>query len=144
MLFRRIRRIVRTVTAVGITLLAFLIVWATGVVRFSELSGVRTFYLNGTSSQALMKERLDLSDFGKITGESVRFACEDKRIAEEIIARYGGTVLFTEETGNVRSYYCYTDEWSGGIWIGEHFVNLHVAVGEGACTVGVPIIFGGY
>ncbi len=144
MLFRRLRGIIRTVNALGLVLLIFLFVWATGIVRFPQLSGRRTFYLHSSSSQALMKEKLALSDFGKITGESVRFACEDKDIAQKIIELYGAQILFTEEASGVCSYYCYTTEWQEGVCINGHLVNLHVAVSEGSCAVGAPIIFGGF
>ncbi len=76
-------------------------------------------------------------------GESVSFSGDEGK-ALALIADLGGEILFTEEGAGVRSYYCYAPTISGGLLLGETFVNLHVAVGKERVVVGSPIIFGGF
>ncbi len=119
-------------------------VGALGITRFPNIEGERTFYLNSSSSQALIKEELSILDFATLKGESIRFSCKDGSIAEKIATELGGEILFTERVGEVCSYYCFTPKWSDGVRIEGRFINLHIAVGKGTCVVGTPIIFGGF
>ncbi len=141
MFFRRVRNCIGTLVALLLSVGIGLCVWGMGATRFPTLEGERRFYLDSPSSQAKVKERLSLLDIARVRGESVTLS---KGEGEEVIAALSARVLFIEETGGVRSYYCYTPAYEGGLRIGEHFVNLHVAVGEGRCVVGSPIIFGGF
>lgn len=148
-LFRifRIKNFVLTVFAVGTCLLLALGVRVTNCVRLHNIEGERTFYLDSVSSQGLMRSEISARDLSRIVGESVRFDLADES-ETEVLARiqeeYGAKVLFVERAGGVSSYYCHTDEWENGIILNGELVNLHIAVSETQCSVGTPIIFGGF
>ncbi len=142
MLWRVIKGTVRTAIALAIFACAVLFVWGMGATRFSSLDGRRSYYLGSPSSQAEIKEKITFADFGQIKGESVFLT--EKVSVEEILSLYEAEVIFTERVGEVVSYYCFTGKWSDGVRIGEHFVNLHIAVRGEECSVGAPIIFGGF
>ncbi len=143
MFFQKIKNCIRTVVALLLSLGVAICVWGIGATRFPALSGARSFYLDSPSSQAKIKSTLSLADFTRVRGESVVTSLtEEEGLA--FIEAYSARVLFIEEVGGVRSYYCYTPLAQGGIRIGEYFVNLHLAAGEGYCVVGSPIIFGGF
>ncbi len=131
-----------TISAIFLTVLLLFLAWGTGASRFSTLSGEHTYYLYSASSQAQMKTSLQITDFGKIKGESVRLTSAID--VEELLEKYSAEICFEERSAGVHSYYCYTPHWTDGVQIGEYFVNLHVAFSEGGCTVGAPIIFGGF
>ena len=147
MRFLRIKICISTCLALIFFLCALLFVWGTNVDRFSALEGERTFYLHSSSSQALIKRELSLRDVGKIRGESVAFTREkqtEEECLKEILTLYRAEVLFSEQVGETISYYCYTSQWTDGLELDGLFVNLHVAFREEACTVGAPLIFGGF
>ncbi len=144
MFFRQIKAIVRTVVAVGLALVILAFAQGLGTTRFSDLEGKRSYYLRSSSSQAEIKTELSPLDFFSLTGESVTFACDNEQIADELLTRYNGTLLWVEEGEGVRSYYAYAPKFQKGIRIGGRLVNLHIAVGQGRCSVGTPIIFGGF
>jgi hypothetical protein len=90
---------------------------------------------------------LELRDYARITGESVRFFRDEKsaeEIAREIADKYGAKILFMEEAAGVLSFYCYTSAWDNGVAVNGQTVNLHIAVAETQCAVGTPIIFDGF
>lgn len=125
---------------------------------FSLLSVQRTafecgesyvFYLNSLSSGAkIVRCPTALAPIGRfflrsaLTGESTVYPDGD---AEEVLLRYGGELLFTEEAAGVVSYYCHSDLFGTGVALDGGEVNLHVAVRpDGSICVGTPLIFGGY
>ena len=145
--FRAVRGFVSLLTALALAIVVGLGVYVTNACRLRAIQGERVFYLDSDTSQGLRKTELELRDYARITGESVHFARGDEsaeKIAREIADRYGAEILFTEEAAGVVSYYCYTTKWQDGIALCGQTVNLHIAVGEEWCAVGVPIIFGGF
>lgn len=71
-------------------------------------------------------------------------ACESKRTAESLLSQFGATVLFSETTCGVTSYYAAAD-LPFGVEVNGVVVNLQVAVRtDGSVKVGSPIIFGSY
>ncbi len=144
MFFARLKIWFCALAALAVGAASLFFVWGMNATRFPDLEGERVYYLRSASSQALMKNSLTPLDFSLLRGESVRLNGVEDGFAERLINDYGGQVLFTEETGSVRSYYCYAPELYGGVQVGEYFVNLHIAVNEKACVVGSPIIFGGF
>ena len=146
--FRVLRGFVSLLTALSIAIVVGLGVYVTNACKLRAIKGERTFYLDSDTSQGLRKSELQLRDYARITGESVCFAVaadvSADKLAEEIAGRYGAEILFTESAAGVAAFYCYTTAWDSGIVVNGQRVNLHIAVGGALCTVGTPIIFGGF
>ncbi len=143
MFFYRLKNCITTLLALAVFLLAIFCAWGVRGTRFPTLEGQRSFYLDSPSSQAKIVESLPVWNFARVRGESVSLAMT-KEEGRELIASLGGEILFEEETEGCHSYYAYAPKLYGGIWLGEYFVNLHVAVGEHGGAVGSPIIFGSF
>ena len=111
--------------------------------KLSHLSGERQFYLYSPSSQATIKSRLSPLDCFFVRGESVRLSVGEDGV-EEIVDGLQAEVLFIERVDDIVSYYAYSKILGGGILVNGKKINLHIAVGKGRCTVGTPIIFGGF
>ncbi len=141
MFLKRLLHFFNTLFALLLSVGVVVCVWGMGASRFAFCKGERTFYLHSPSSQAKMQSSLSLLDIARVRGESVLVA-EEEGLA--LIQSLSAEVLFVEDAGGVRSYYCYTPAYYGGLRVGEYLVNLHIAVGEGRCVVGSPIIFGGF
>lgn len=120
--------------------------YAMNCVSLKKTSGERMFYLDSSSSQSLMKSGLRFYDLPRVRGESVCFAHDEKpqTLALQIFQDYGGEVAFVERVGDVISYYGYARELRDSLCLNGYEVNLHVAVTDGRCVVGTPIIFGGF
>ena len=127
------------------------------VSRLSAISGERCFFLLSASSQGVMQNSLSIIDLHKVRGESVTFEIKesewgryvmneevDDKIAQEILKKYQAEVRFIEEVSGVTSYYCYTPLWQDEIYLEGEWINLHIAVTSTRCSVGTPIIFGGF
>ena len=121
-------------------------IYLKSVVRLEDLEGERVFYLDSASSQGLLKDKVSLSDFPRLRGESVRLTKQgdEEEMVRFVVGKYNAEVLFLEKVEGVTSYYCYTDEWADYVLIEGKRVNLHVAVSPSQCVVGAPIIFGGF
>ena len=148
MLFIRfLRGVFALVTAAAIAVVIGLGAYILNACKLRAIEGERVFYLDSATSQGLRKTELELRDYARITGESVRFAREGKSVeslVNEIVLQYGAEILFTEEACGVFSFYGYTDAWDNGIVVNGQTVNLHIAVAEEECAVGTPIIFDGF
>lgn len=114
--------------------------------RFSALPGERCFYTFSASSLAKIQKRVRIFDYFNVKGESVHFSfVGDKgNKALEIANLYDAEILFSEEAEDVTSYYCYTQKWKEGTFVNGRLINLHIAVSSERCSVGYPIIFGGF
>ena len=145
--FRFFNGLLSLLTAAAIAVVIGLGVYMLNACKLRAIEGERVFYLHSQTSQGLRKTELELRDYAHITGESVCFARVEESaetLAQGIAEKYSAEILFTEEAAGVVSYYCYTTKWQDGIALCGQTVNLHVAVGETACAVGTPIIFGGF
>ncbi len=147
--FWRCKQFFKNICIIGLCALLFCLFACVSVEKFPFLEGERTYYLNGKSSQALMKPSLDFSDCFHVQGESVvvRLGNESgEAFAKELIACYDGEILLEERVGELTSYYAYSPKLGEGVVIGGKKVNLHVAFAleKGEAVVGSPIIFGGY
>lgn len=119
------------------------------VCKLSALQGERTFYLYSASSQCAQTSRLALSDIPFVRGESVRLQGQyvverGDEIAQNIARAYGAKLLFVEYLPAGNCYYLYAPQLGAGARMGDAVVNLHIAVTGGGCTVGTPLIFGGF
>ena len=153
MFLYRLKNFTCAVIAIIFSLFIAISVKATNVSRLSSIEGNRTFFLDSASSQGLMKTEVTLSELGRVKGECVSFSlmgykggryASNEEVAESIIKEFDAKILIIEEIAGVTSYYCYTPYWPEGILIEGQRINLHVAVSNGQCTVGTPIIFGGF
>ena len=145
--FRILRGFLALITAAAIAIVVGLGVYVVNACKLRAIKGERVFYLDSNSSQGLRKTELELRDYARITGESVRFFRNEKDaevIAQEIADKYNAKILFTEEAAGVLSFYCYTSAWDNGIDVNGQTVNLHIAVAETQCAVGTPIIYDGF
>ncbi len=141
----RVKNVILTATALLLALFFGVLARFTAVSRFSELDGRRSFYLDSTSSQALVKSELSPLDIFRIKGESVSFEFANREeTLSSIVDLYGAELLFAERAGGSVSYYCVTDKWTEGVLINGVFVNLHIAFNGELCAVGAPFIFGGF
>lgn len=135
-----------TIAAIALCLLFGGGRYATNCVVLQKTAGERVFYLDSASSQGLIKSELRFCDLSRIRGESVSFThqTEPQSLALQIFQEYGGEVVFVERVGDVLSYYGYADGLKNALCLDGCAVNLHVAVTDGRCVVGTPIIFGGF
>ncbi len=139
----RVKNFILSVAATAIAFFLLSFAWGIKSSRFSKIEGNRSFYYD-LSSQAEIKKELSWVDFSKAKGESVVFFCDTEKILPWLLEEYDGKILFTEETEGSTSYYCFTKNWTDGVWLNGYFVNLHIAVGKDTCSVGAPLIFGSF
>ena len=147
MLFLYCKNLIKTALSLALALVFVVFSRALCVSRFSKIEGERTFYLYSASSQALQKDSLAFWDIFSVKGESVRFACKGEQaqeIAERIVKMYGATTVYTEEACGVQSFYAYAGNGWESVCVNGERVNLHIAVNGDYCTVGTPIVFGGF
>ena len=147
MLLRPLWRFVSFLSSLCLTFVVGVGLYAASVCRLDGLQGERVYYLDSASSQGLRKEELTLLDLPRIEGESVRFSLNgesEQALVARVTGMYDATVLFVEEGAGERSYYCYTSAWNNALALQGERVNLHIAVREGKCVVGTPIIFDGF
>lgn len=147
MFWFRLKNFISTLAAFFTAAVILVGIWGARISRLSDIEGERTFYLYSPSSQGLRAEELRVRDFPNVKGESVRFAVQGtpaETLVQELTKRYGARVVFTERTGEVISFYCYTEKWSDGITLNGGTVNLQIAVSQTQCAVGTPIIFDGF
>jgi len=148
--YRLLRGFLSLLTAAAIAVAIGLGVYVLNACKLRAIKGERVFYLDSQTSQGLRKTELELRDYARITGESVKFVRDEEEeqsaeeIAQGIAEKYSAEILFTEEAAGVSSFYCYTDAWDNGIVVNGQTVNLHIAVAETQCAVGTPIIFDGF
>ena len=105
--------------------------------------GERYEFYRGTSSDEIVLARFPYEKLflSGIKGESARFKGDR---AEELVARFGAEILFTEEAAGVVNYYCFTPVLGDAVLLGESAVNLHIACNGEETAAGTPVIFGGF
>ena len=155
----KVKYFLKSLLALTVVLVAICFLWCMQVCRFPLTLGEdRVFYLQSASSQGLRKEVLNLQDFSNIRGESVRFYAlpslergglteeEALSVAEQLASEYGASIVFTEKTAEVISFYCHTARWLDGVFLYGRKINLHIAIDvvNGIGVLGSPIIFDGY
>ncbi len=106
--------------------------------------GGKEYYLYTPSSQSQIKKQVSVLDLPFIRGESVTIESASNELLEELLTKYGATVVKVEEFLDGVSYYCYSPKLKGGLVIDGRMVNLQVAVKGERTVLGTPIIFGGY
>lgn len=146
--FRAVKNFIKLVVAVCVALAVCLCVKSAHISPLSSLNlkGERAYYLDTTSSQALVKTQLSVWDLFRVRGESVCFTLSEEAepFARALVERYQGEILFIEEACGTISYYAYVPAFSQGVTLYGKRVNLHIAISENICKVGTPIIFGGF
>ena len=141
----RIKVFFKTVVSLTLALCLLLFIRGISITRFPLEEGRREFYLRSSSSQAFVKQTLSFDDLFCLKGEKVSFACENEKEALAVLLdRYKAQVLFIEDVGGVRSYYCVSEKWQDGVRLNGVFINLHIAFDGERCALGSPIIFGGF
>ena len=124
----------------------------TNALSLSSLAGEHTYYTYSASSQAQIQKQLTGTDFLHVQGESVQVSLTemDKQnlhaYAQTLCKRYKARIVCVEQTGDVVSYYAYSPMLKGSVVVAGKKVNFHVAFGTDniRCTVGTPLIFGGF
>ena len=140
-----LKNLIKTILALALAVVLVFAVTLWRGSRFSALKGERVFYLYSASSQAVIKEKITLTDLFFVKGECVTLPCVDEeKTLQELLRLYKAEILFEEEAGGVHSYYCRTLNWGDKTKINGVFVNLHIAFQEDRCVVGAPLIFGGF
>lgn len=147
-IFRAVKNFIKLVVAVCVALAVCVCVKSAHITPLSALTlqGEHAYYLDATSSQALVKTQLSVWDLCRVRGESVCFTLteEAEPFARAIVERYRGEILFIEEACGTLSYYAYVPAWGQGITLYGKRINLHIAISDSLCKVGTPIIFGGF
>jgi len=144
--YYRLKRFFCQVLAVLLVALGLIAVRCVHATRLNAVEGERAYYLQSPSSNALVTASLDFADIFLVKGESVRFSFQGDgaTVAKELIKSYRAQVLFEEEACGTHSYYCYAPTLGEGVRVNGVIVNLHIALRDGACAVGTPLIFGGF
>ena len=135
-----------TACAAVCALVGFLGVRCLHATQLSAIEGERTYYTTYKSSCALIKDELHILDTFTCRGESVCFDYEGdyEKLVRELLTSYDAHVLFVEDTCDTRSYYAYSFRLGEGVGVNGALVNLHIAVSRERCSVGTPLIFGGF
>lgn len=146
MLFTRLKNCICLALAAALAVCLFFAAQSANVCKLSAIVGERTFYLDTGSSQSLRKTTLTLRDFSRVRGECVRFdfSGEEQTLVQEILQKYGATLLFCEKAGGSVSYYAYSPAFVGDVNVNGYLVNLHIAFNAAECAVGTPLIFDGF
>lgn len=145
LIFYRWKESIKTLGAVFSCALVLLFAWFIGAFSLPQGAVSEEYYLYSASSQAQRKVSLSWTDLPFLKGQSATYERADgEGFACECMKAYRAVVLFCEEVGQVRSYYCYSPRLGGGVTIDGTKVNLHIAVCGKRVKIGTPLIFGGY
>lgn len=137
-------------TSLLLACLLFLGVRGTNALPLSSLAGAHTYYTYSPSSQAQIQTQLLGADALHLQGESVQVSLtlQQKRnlpaYADSVLKQFSATLVLVEQTGDVTSYYAYSPKLGRGLLLQGKQVNLHIAFSLDRCTVGTPLIFGGF
>ena len=119
--------------------------WLIGKFQLPTGESQGEYYLYSASSNAQIKESVSYAEVFSVVGESKGYSVEN---ADEFVSATLKTmqaeVLFFEEVGGVKSYYCYSPRIGGTTVLYGEPINLHIAVKGGSVKIGSPVIFGGY
>ncbi len=108
-------------------------------------SGTYTLYRYSASSLAT-EERLRggvIFDSRSVKGESVTYS-SDAFLLSDVLEKYGATLLFSEEVGDVICYYAYSPTLPYRATLYGKTVNLQIATENRRITLGTPLIFGSF
>ena len=115
------------------------------------IDGVRahsaTYFIHSPTCFAREKNTLSLFDLPFVQGEKATYLIEEEQsgaFLQGVLSALSAHVLWTEEVGEVRSYYAVSDTLSKSVLVAGEKVNLHIAIGKNQVVIGTPIIFGGY
>lgn len=100
------------------------------------------YYEKASSGRGI--ERVSRAEFfkaGNIKGESCTV---ENGCAAQIIKDLGAELLFTEQTEEGVSYYCFWERSPYGEILRGKKVNLHVFEGKTQTKIGSPIIYGSF
>lgn len=107
--------------------------------------GTYTLYRYNASSLAT-EERLKgnvIFDARSVKGESVTYF-GDAFLLSDVLEKYGATLLFSEEVGDVICYYAYSPVLPYRATLYGKTVNLQIATENQRITLGTPLIFGSF
>ena len=157
MFLSRCKNLLRTALAFVFLLSSCFLIKLSNVSRLSFISGKRTYFLLSSSSQGVQKTSIGIFDLQGVKGESVVFEIKTDtggryatnieiydNVVRKILDKYRAEVRFVEEVADTTSYYCYTTLWKDALYLKGEYINLHIAVNNECCSVGTPIIFGGF
>ena len=143
MLFFRIMDYFKWLSALILSVVLFFPIALLNLTAF-PFEGDKEYYLYTPSSNAQIKNDVNLSDLPFIRGERVILSNLSSEDLASILARYSANVIKEEEFLGGVSYYCYSPKLEGGIMIDGEVVNLQIAIKKDSVVLGTPIIFGGY
>lgn len=148
--FEKCKQTLRFLLAVLLCAITAVCTLAFSLIKLSKTDGEREFFVGSASSQGLRRTELEFFELGKVTGESVYFQIDGEMLphvlATDVAKKYRAEIVRVEYACGVYSFYAYSPLWVNGVCIDGRFVNLHIAIdlSRQCCTVGTPIIFGGY
>lgn len=107
---------------------------------------VKEYYLEkGNSSCKIVRYAITEDAYFKLFDIKGEAACGlDRSAVEDIKSKYRAATVFTEEVGNVRSEYLFSEYIPCYKLINGQKVNIHIAYDGQSYKVGSPIIYGGY
>lgn len=141
----RLKNSVKTGVCVLFALGFTAVFWLMGKFQLPTGESQGEYYLYSASSNAQTRETVDATEVFSVVGESKGYRTQN---AEEFVSAtlksLRAEVLFFEEIGGVKSYYCYSPRMGKATILYGEPVNLHIAVQGNSVQIGSPVIFGGY
>ena len=150
MRFFRWKQALALLTSLLLACLLFLGVRGTNALPLSSLAGKHTYYTYSPSSQAQIQTQLFGADVLHLQGESVQVSLTLQQkndlpaYADSVLKQFSATLVLVEQTGDTTSYYAYSPKLGRAMLLQGKQVNLHIAFSFDRCTVGTPLIFGGF
>lgn len=140
---RRCRRGIKLLAIVICALLCASLPYALFSAPIFDMGYGYELYCGTSSAEIIRTETPALTKLLRfdVKGESVRY--EGNRY-DALKEKFAAELLFVEEAAGVTNYYMYSEQLKGGVLLGGHLVNLHIAVSCNQTAVGTPLIFGGF
>ena len=86
---------------------------------------------------------LYLNNRNNVIGQQISFECDNSTFYN-YLKDLDCKIVFQEQIGDIKSFYCYNALLDGKITLPYGSVNLQVCYNDGRVTVGSPVIIGSY
>ncbi len=112
---------------------------------FLDYSNEFELYLSSPSSTAkiVRADAKTYSLYTDVKGESC-IICDRTIGVQEILDRFGASVVFTETIDGNLNVYAYSNQIAYRKNINGKIINLHISVAENYTAIGSPMIFGSF